>query len=137
MATAVYDPIDEQRQERIATYVPPEHGVGTHVRFYPSGTRSNRPDVGVIVRTNGRTCTIQLVSGAYKTAVRFIDDPRLEQGDEIRAMGAWDFTEEHMILGSLRDRVVALEKRLGDLEDSLGGGSRKSAPAKPAATEKV
>lgn len=130
-ATAVRsEPINEELQNLMATYKPPSHAIGTQVRFYPGGVRQDgRAMVGTIVKTNGRTCTVQLVDGSYKSAVRYVDDPRLSQGDEIRAMGAWDFTEDTLFLVSVRQRMEALEKQVAELLSELGS-PKKQPPLK-------
>ena len=104
-----------QAPEVPAPFTPPTVTLGEPVVFYKDGQRAtgNGEAAQVLgVSTSGRSATLKLYNGKYQTGVRHIDDPGLQDSEELRQNGAWEFTDMRKRADALEERVKALEQAL-------------------------
>lgn len=98
----------------------PKVSVGDPVQFWPRGIRTtDRGEVGTVfgVGRNGRTINIRvLATGQARFGIRHIDDPRLTENQEVRAEGAWEYSELHLRIDSLEKSLATLKAEVDKLK---------------------
>lgn len=126
-------------QEQIMNFQMPRVRHGELVAWYPTGTRSQAPEVAQVFRVSGRNVHLVTATKGVKEAVRHIDDPKLKLNSDQREMGAWDFTEaakeNAQRLEELEDEVRLMRRQISTLiaaqqkkqasPKKAGGGLRK------------
>lgn len=97
-------------------YEMPEVEIGDVVRFWPDGQRNkSRGELGSCfsISQNGRNINIRILSsGQARYGVRHIDDPRLNDNQEMRAEGAWEHGTTYLKIKALEEKVAKLEAAL-------------------------
>ena len=95
------------------SFVMPTVEHGAPVAWYPRGLKSDRPQVGHVIRVQARGLSISTSQNGVRDIVRHIDDPKLKLNPEHRENGWWDFTEYHKAREAevklLHERITALE----------------------------
>lgn len=96
-------------------YQMPHTAPGEIVRYFtdPSGDPSTA-SAAIVVRVSGRSVELRVETSEGRNArvydVCHIHDPILEQNENRRGNGAWDYTESKLQLQDLQDRLDALEE---------------------------
>src|SRR5688572_8889207 len=89
----IEEEVRQLKRAEIDAFEMPRPCMGQCVAWYPSGTRLNS-EIAFITRVSKKNVELQRASGTYMTAVRHIDDPKLQLNEDQRESGAWDFTEQ-------------------------------------------
>jgi len=96
---------------------------GSPIVFFPRGMRGNSKQdvmIGWAMKSNGTTTSVFAVDqyGGFRVweQALHIDDPNLRRSPDIRAEGAWDFTEFDKLE---RERREDIDRRLSALESAL------------------
>ena len=121
---------EEELQKKILDYKMPVPNVGQAILWYPTGRQDGNPArIAHVTKINSRSGrSIQVMPIGQRenfSAVRHIDDPKLDVSEDLRAEGAWDFTPEHYTILSLRKDVDEL------LKNQAKPSSAKRGPGRP------
>lgn len=105
----------------IEQYKMPRPCLGQEVLFYHYGKKDQPrvPEIAFVTRVGQRTIIIRTASGAAKDEVRHVTDPKLALNEELRLMGAWDYSENYYNTISLRGEVAQLKADVEALKAAL------------------
>lgn len=102
----------------------PPIGVGDAVVYYPHGDTESGDEVIAFVREVGdRTIAIQCIGHIGQDGVRHKNDPQLEQVEELREAGVWDYTDGYKAMlatiANFRQEIEQLREMVVTLTQSL------------------
>ena len=116
MSTVAEKTVAEQVQEEHAAsqFVMPTLLQGETVLWYRYGTKSALlPELAIALKINKRSIRIKtLVGERILEGCRHLNDPRLQQGPDLREDGAWDFGPNNLLIKRLTAEVAELKARL-------------------------
>lgn len=128
----MYGTIDRRPQapvdkEAIRNYKMPAPYVGAAVVWYATGApQRNAAQLAFVRHVGTRNIGLQLPTGTRVDAVRHVSDPKLQLSADQRENGAWDFTEQDVVM---ERRLRLLMERIERLEGAE--------PAQPKKTQKA
>lgn len=107
-------PPTQEAGDPVEQYKMPRPCEGMAVLFFKYGTKDQPrpPEIAFVIKPGGRAITLRAASGVYLDGVRHVNDPKLAISSDLRAEGAWDFTDEHY-------RMERLEKEVAELKTLL------------------
>lgn len=113
--------------DRICTvceqYVMPDVEAGQDVEYYDPTLTDSRKVIGFVLkvaRTRRSVSVFVPSSGKILELVRHRSDPKLNESNDHRENGAWDYSPRHRDLQCLRERVESLEAALSRKEKASG-----------------
>lgn len=117
----IEEEVAEIKRAEIAAFEMPKPCLGQCVAWFPDANKSVAGEIAFVLRVSKRNIEIRRSSGTCETAVRHIDDPKLQLSVDQRASGGWDFTEhdkkqaaDTALLADLAARVTVLEQFLNE-----------------------
>ena len=92
---------------------------GETVLWHRTGRRESDPQIVVAIKADGRNMirinTLNPVHGSVflKRGVPHISDPRLQNGEYAKGIGAWELTEYGVEMRTFAQRLAAVESACG------------------------
>lgn len=119
--------VEEKRavtDQELNSFVMPRPSVGDVVRWYRFGVANeSQASAATVTRILDSSIDVSVILGGAKFAVRHINDPRLRMSSDMRAEGAWDYTDAFY---KQLARDSEFDQRLRELEDRLTPESTSS-----------
>lgn len=128
MSTVAVEPkaTTDAMMERINQYRMPNVYVGQSVMYWKSGNSKDgsRPCYGSVQRVGNNKVTLVVPGIGGKDGVRHVSDPRLDQNEECRAEGCWDFPQDYI---TIQDEIKELRTQLADLKRAVARATTEKA----------
>jgi hypothetical protein len=114
--TCTHSRVDENHVcKQCEQYIMPAIEAGHDVDYYEPTMNASRKVIGFVLKVSNsrRSVTVYVPStGKIMQLVRHLSDPKLNESDDHRENGAWDYSPRHWEVQALAQRIEVLEKAL-------------------------